>query len=629
MIDVIVPVYRGAQATRRALESVLASRADTAFEIIVVDDASPEPAISAWLRELAARGVVTLIAHAENRGFVHSVNEAMQVHPERDVLLLNSDTEVAPAWLDRIVACAAREPHVGTVTPLSNNATICSYPRFGQRNSLPEGTSTAALDALCARENAGRSVDLPTAVGFCMFIARRCLDQVGSFDARAFGLGYGEEVDFCLRASRAGWRHLLCADVFVFHEGEVSFGSSGMDRRLAAQRLIDERYPEFQPTLAQFLERDPARPLRRSLDVARLRASPRPRALFVTHDWGGGVEKHVGDLARLAVDAAEVLVLRPEGDGALSLRWQRDGEEFEAHFEAPADWETMVAFLASLGVARVHLHHVHGYPPEILGLPARLGAAYDVSLHDQFTVCPQYHLNDENGRYCGEPDAAGCNRCLAGRPPQWPMDIATWRTAMRGFLGGASRVIAPSHDTAERTRRYYPEIKILEWPHPQALPAARVRPVKVLLLGNMAPIKGLEVLAACVEDAKARGLPLHFSVLGHTAHALPQWPEAPLSVSGTYPDDRLPELVALERADVAFFPSQVPESFSYTLTVAMQAGLPIVATDLGAFPDRLRNYRPHVLVPLDASPAHINDLLLQASGVEDARPRAAALGGAT
>jgi GT2 family glycosyltransferase/glycosyltransferase involved in cell wall biosynthesis len=629
LIDVIVPVYRGEQATRRALESVLASRGDCAFELVVVDDASPEPAISAWLRELAGRGAVTLIAHAENRGFVHSVNEAMALHPGRDVILLNSDTEVAPGWIDRLVACAAREAHAGTVTPFSNNATICSYPRFGQANELPEGMTAAQLDRLCASQNAGRSVDIPTAVGFCMLIARRCLDEVGLFDAESFGTGYGEEVDFCMRASRAGWRHVLCADTFVYHEGEVSFGSSGARRRETAQRLIDERYPEFQPALAQFLEREPARPLRRAIDVARLRSSLRPRLLFVTHHWGGGVEKHVGDLARLAQDAAEVLVLRPTGDGAVSLAWQRPGEEFESFFEVPSDWETMVAFLASLGIARLHLHHVHGYPAAILELPARLGIAYDVTLHDQFAVCPQYHLSDKNGNYCGEVDAAGCMRCLEARPAQWPMDIAAWRAAMRSFLGGAARVIAPSRDTAERTRRYYPEVKVLEWPHPQAPASARARPVKVLLLGNLAPIKGLEVVAACVQDAKARALPLHFSVLGHTAHSLPQWPDAPLTVSGTYPDERLAELVALERADVAFFPARIPESFSYTLTIAMNAGLPIAATDLGAFPERLRHYRPHVLLALDLSPALINDALLELAGERATWPRTAVAGSST
>ncbi|MFZ3323483.1 MAG: glycosyltransferase [Usitatibacter sp.] len=272
MIDVIIPVFRGLAATRRCVESVLHARCDTPHELIVIDDRSPEPEISAWLQGFANARRFRLVRHERNVGFVASVNEGMGMHRSRDVLLLNSDTEVADGWLDRIAACAHRDERTGTVTPFSNNATICSYPVFCQNNALPEGQTTASLDRLFARENAGASVEIPTAVGFCMYISRRLLDAIGPFDAEAFGQGYGEEVDFCMKARRAGFRNLLCADTFVFHEGEVSFGSSGMDRRAKAQAIVDSRYPEFQPTLAEFLRDDPVKPCRVRVDEARRRA---------------------------------------------------------------------------------------------------------------------------------------------------------------------------------------------------------------------------------------------------------------------------------------------------------------------------------------------------------------------
>jgi GT2 family glycosyltransferase len=287
LIDVIVPAYRGLAQTRRCLESVLAAPVRTPHEVVVIDDASPEPEITAWLAGLAREERITLIAHARNAGFVASVNEGMRLHPDRDVLLLNSDTEVAGGWLDRIAACAAREPRAGTVTPFSNNATICSYPRFAQSNPLPEGATTARLDAAFARANAGRAVEIPTAVGFCMFISRRCLDELGPFDEAAFGRGYGEEVDFCMRASRAGWRHLLAADTFVFHEGEVSFGGGAQEIRDRAQAIVDSRYPEFQARVRAFIAEDPPRESREraTAELASLRA----RLAVALRRWLGGV----------------------------------------------------------------------------------------------------------------------------------------------------------------------------------------------------------------------------------------------------------------------------------------------------------------------------------------------------
>ena len=91
-VDVIIPVYRGLGETRACIESVLASRCRTAAQIIVIDDASPEPELRRYLRGLEG---VTVLANEANLGFVATVNRGMALHPARDVVLLNSDTVVA------------------------------------------------------------------------------------------------------------------------------------------------------------------------------------------------------------------------------------------------------------------------------------------------------------------------------------------------------------------------------------------------------------------------------------------------------------------------------------------------------------------------------------------------------
>jgi GT2 family glycosyltransferase len=145
VIDVIIPAFRGFEDTRRCVESVVAARCVAAREVTVIDDASPEPALSEWLRGQALGGRIRLIAHAANRGFVASANEGMALHAERDVVLLNSDTEVADGWLDRLAAAAGRDRAIGTVTPFSTNATILSYPRVHGANAMPRGETTASL----------------------------------------------------------------------------------------------------------------------------------------------------------------------------------------------------------------------------------------------------------------------------------------------------------------------------------------------------------------------------------------------------------------------------------------------------------------------------------------------------
>src|SRR5436190_17499470 len=205
MIDVIIPVYKGLSQTRRCVESVLANRQATPFEIVAVDDASPEPDITSYLDELAAARQVTLLRNHRNLGFVQSVNRGMALHTDRDVVLLNSDTEVANDWLDRMMAAAQSAEDVATVTPFSNNATICSYPYEGWPGGVPGTLGLAALDRAAAHANAGRRASIPTAIGFCMLVRRACLARIGAFDAESFGRGYGEENDFCMRAAAAGW----------------------------------------------------------------------------------------------------------------------------------------------------------------------------------------------------------------------------------------------------------------------------------------------------------------------------------------------------------------------------------------------------------------------------------------
>lgn len=270
MIDVIIPVYKGARETRRCLDSVLGSMQREAFEVVAVDDASPDPDIAALVRDLAAKGRITLVSNNTNAGFVHSVNRGMSLHPDRDVVLLNSDTEVANDWLDRLRQSAWSKPDIGTATPFSNNATICTYPFPGWTEGVPGTLGLAALDRLFANINAGRTLDLPTAVGYCMYIRRACLEQVGLFDAERFGRGYGEENDFCLRAARAGWRNVLAGNVYVFHEGAVSFAGERGARAEGALRALLDVHPDYLCLVRDFNRSDPVQALRQVVDAARI-----------------------------------------------------------------------------------------------------------------------------------------------------------------------------------------------------------------------------------------------------------------------------------------------------------------------------------------------------------------------
>lgn len=271
VLDVIIPVFGGVRETRECLEALFDSGSDGRIRVIVVDDASPYPELATWLDELAAEGRIHLLRHEHNQGFAAAVNTGMMESEERDVLLLNSDAIVPKGWLERLLAAAYRGAFIGTVTPFSNNASICSYPQMLEDNPLSQGWTLEALDACFRRANSGAIEEIPTAVGFCMLITRACLKDVGFFDTTAFRSGYGEEDEFCMRARRRGWRHVIATDIFVYHKGAVSFADAGRLQREARERL-DQIHPEYAELTQAFIQADPLRPYRYRVDLLRAEA---------------------------------------------------------------------------------------------------------------------------------------------------------------------------------------------------------------------------------------------------------------------------------------------------------------------------------------------------------------------
>ena len=269
LVDIVIPVYRNHALTQRCVESVLHTPDPFIGVIHLINDATPEPELGQYCRQVAQDERVKLIEHAENQGFVVSVNEGFRSAGDRDVVILNSDAEVPKNWLSRLKAAADHNPQSASIMPFSNNATICSYPHFCADNALPDGLSLEEVDALFAAANAGRITEIPTGVGFCMYLRRAAIDDVGLFDATAFGRGYGEENDWCLRATEKGWKHLLATDVFVYHAGGASFGSEASDYQANALAVISQRYPDYERQIAAFIEADPIEPARYAVDAER------------------------------------------------------------------------------------------------------------------------------------------------------------------------------------------------------------------------------------------------------------------------------------------------------------------------------------------------------------------------
>lgn len=258
-MTLIIPVYNAAAALARCLHS-LAAHGRAVAELLLIDDASPDPEIAALLEHLPALPMsVRILRNSRNLGFVGTVNRGM-AECDGDVLLLNSDTLVTEGWFDRILACAASDARIGSITPWSNNAEICSLPSFCRANPEPADPDAVAR----ALRHAGPPCypELPTGVGFCLWLRRAALDQIGNFDQATFGRGYGEENDWCRRAAGFGWRNVLCDDAYVVHQGGQSFAAEGHAPGGENLARLLARYPNYNRLVADFIAADPLAPRR-------------------------------------------------------------------------------------------------------------------------------------------------------------------------------------------------------------------------------------------------------------------------------------------------------------------------------------------------------------------------------
>ena len=262
---ILVPVYNAPDALAQCLLRV------PEVPVLAIDDDSPDGRVATVLDAAQrANPRLQVLRNGRNLGFVGTVNLGLSLLADRDVLILNSDTLPTPGFLDRMHACAARDARIASITPWSNNAEICSLPLFCRANPVPDDLEAVA--AACALED-DEGIDLPTGVGFCMWMRRSALNVIGDLDRDTFGRGYGEENDWCMRAAAHGWRNVLCPSAYVAHVGHASFGNTGIAPGGDNLRRLNARYPGYNAAVADFIARDPLAGVRRRI-MARLPGLP-------------------------------------------------------------------------------------------------------------------------------------------------------------------------------------------------------------------------------------------------------------------------------------------------------------------------------------------------------------------
>ena len=475
-MDIIVPVYNALEDLQLCIRSV---REHTDLELdrlILIDDKSPDQRVWEYLKTLEQPGIVVM-QNETNLGFSGTVNRGLQFS-RRDALLLNTDTVVTAGWTDKIHRCAYSDPAIATVTPFSNNATLCSIPDFCQENTVPYGLSIDDYARIIEQRSMRKYPRITVAVGFCMFIKREVIDRIGLFDAETFQRGYGEENDFCCRAEHMGYYHALCDDTYIYHSGSASFVSDEKRRLMQEhERILQGWYPRQLQENAEYVRDNPHQYLRSNVDIYARLENGKKNILYLLHmDFRadannniGGTQFHVKDLMTRLRRDHNVFVLARDGktlrltvyqeEGQMSFQFYADKKPLFQMFRSRELADIYRQIFAAFRIDAVHVHHVVNLSFDIFDVAKELGIPLVATLHDFFYVCPTIKLLENGSRYCGGfgENCAGCLHSQMGYAKGLDL-LPLWREQSLKALDVCEQLIAPSEAVKAVYSAVYPQL---------------------------------------------------------------------------------------------------------------------------------------------------------------------------
>lgn len=653
-LDIIVSVYKNWALTRQCLLALhasvsLALSTQPGREIFIhaTNDYSPDDAVNENFADLCKELGVIYHINQENLGFIRTVNNFMSA-TEADVLLVNSDVILSRHCINELIT--ARElvgGHVASLTAFSNNATIFSYPRQIVENRI---SSPCAIERIAdafrsaAGGNSGAATQqVPVSHGFLIYISRTALNAVGVFD-EYFGKGYGEEVDWAMRAALKGFEHHICTTAYAFHKGSASFGDDVRKKILNnSSKIIAERYPFYDKMVQEFIYTDDLLPLRNRVALDLLTKSALPIQLHISHSSGGGIDTYISSL--IDHDSSMIHVVLSSGRSYAELASGDAGNKLFAfdlecsRLDAVIIGRFQDVILSSLTSLLPHLvsvvlHSFVGWKPieieVLMGFLAEHQLSYAVVGHDYMAVCPRIKLIDSAGEFCDVGDTSRCTFCLrtSDRPVETSLmapynsDIKLYREFFGSILRKSEEIICSTQYQAERfARQGFQQVVVKEpfeatfsvLPSYQHDPASR----NVVLIGGISVEKGAERLLHVASHCLQINPSVHFYLVGAASNLedLSRLPNF-TSVSSYTTFNELHDSVRSIYSPIAFFPAIWPETWCYTLSEALQMGLPVIAPNLGAFSSRLSRLHTPLVKLYDPEVSSLNLAKLISNGFD-------------
>ncbi|MGZ7458970.1 FkbM family methyltransferase [Pseudomonas sp. Ma2-10] len=412
----------------------------------------------------------------------------------------------------------------------------------------------------------------------------------------------------------AGFKRLLKTVYTELRSG----GMSGLKNKLQLFRQVTSS-----PTEVQNLE---ARHSASEIDVLThaLESSELVvETIVFDHNGGGGSNTYTSELiaSTLTEDGSILRVYCWGGDWYIQLR---NNTVSNNCLYVAASLEVLFKCLNASRVNKIVVNSLYGYGPIekaidfIVDLKSRSDSSLDFKVHDFHALCPSPHLSDYDQQYCGIPsDHEVCKKCLPKNltwyhswftKSDMAEDIDLWRAPFQRLFNACDVITCFDESSIEilRTDFNIEHAKFSVMPHElqhfKCTERNNLRgALSIGVIGTLSHIKGGDVIKELCSYIEHENLDVPVIVIGESHTQLP----ASAIIHGRYSPEELPSLIDSLGVSVVFMASIVPETFSYTISEAIEMGMPVVAFDIGAQGRRVKEYRLGKVVPVGASPEEI------------------------
>lgn len=635
-LDIVIPIYNAYEYTTKCVESVLLNTKNEKYNLVLINDKSTDVRIEEYLSKLESKKLnnVYILRNENNLGFVQTVNKGMKFS-ENDVVLLNSDTEVTKDWLTKIKKAAYLNENIATVTPLTNNGTICSVPNYCEDNELPEGLSLDEYADIIEKTSLRLYPDIPTAVGFCMYIKRKVINEIGLFDSETFGKGYGEENDFCCRALEHGYTHVLCDDTFIYHKGSTSFLGDKNDYILTNSKILSQKYPYYNSMVSEFVQQYSIKPIINNIKFQLSIRNNKKNVLVLLHNDFmrgdnhaiGGTEYHVKDIVSNS-DLLNYYIMYVH-DKYICIQVFNGNETTELKFEinsiiknftiSSRDYREKVnEIIDYFAIDCIHVHHLKTHTFDIVDIAKEKNIPIYLTVHDFYLLCPKINLLDHKDEYCIEKrNELYCKKCLNKHLGYDTNMIKVWNTTVFSYLGEFTKIFTPSNSAKEIFEEYYSNIygeinfsiEVIEHGVENikidSFNKKENSKFKVAFLGSIAKHKGTDIVKNIIYKSDEN---IEWHIFGNIEDPeLQLLKKDTLIKHGRYSRNDIVNLLNKNGIDLICILSIWPETYSYTLSEAIQANIPVIVADIGALGERVKRYDCGWTIPLNSNYKKISE----------------------